>query len=266
LNHDSQDISITHRPPGHTHPPRRPPLLPPAILLWRLCQTRRLSTFVHIPSCSPHPPSHIATIMHVNAEAGPSRLRAPSSPPMSLDSVESTRPKRRRLDPDDEDDESLPTPPSSITPQLRGGGKQARGSRAARPGRGNRDDTPERKRPPDGASRKRVTRARARRNSSPSIATDLESIASEDAAVRAEIHRLELGLRDVQGDGNCLFRALADQLWGNQKRHVEVRKVVCDYLEVCRNSMEAFVRPFLREDEGETYEMYVERMRQPSRS
>jgi len=107
-----------------------------------------------------------------------------------------------------------------------------------------------------------VTRARARRNSSPSIATDLESIASEDAAVKQEITRLDLALRDVQGDGNCLFRALADQLWGTQKRHVEVRKVVCDYLESHKESMEAFVKPFLRDDE--TFENYVDRMRQAS--
>jgi len=81
--------------------------------------------------------------------------------------------------------------------------------------------------------------------------------------VKQEISRLNLALRDVQGDGNCLFRALADQLWGTQKRHVEVRKVVCDYLESHKESMEAFVKPFLRDDE--TFENYVDRMRQASK-
>ena len=109
--------------------------------------------------------------------------------------------------------------------------------------------------------RKRVTRAQARRGSS-SPTTDLEAIALEDAAVKGEIHRLGLGLRDVQGDGNCLFRAVADQLWGVSGRHVEVRKLVCDYLETNREGMEAFVWPFLKE--AEDYDGYVQRMRQLS--
>ena len=209
--------------------------------------------------------------MDFNAEAGPSRLTfsRSSSPltPLSPLSPPVIHLKRSRLDQEATDGEYFPPVSTSIPCRLRGGGKKARPSRASRPARPNGEDTPERKRPPDNtASRKRLTRARARRNSSPSIATNLESIASEDAAIKQEIARLSLGLRDVQGDGNCLFRALADQLWGNQKRHVEVRKLVCDYLDVHRDSMEAFVRPFLREDEGETYENYVEKMRQPSES
>lgn len=82
--------------------------------------------------------------------------------------------------------------------------------------------------------------------------------------MKAEIVRLGLGLRDVQGDGNCLFRALADQLWGVQKQHVEVRKLVCDYLETNREAMEVFVLAFMKDGEG--YEGYIERMRQLSES
>ena len=114
--------------------------------------------------------------------------------------------------------------------------------------------------PPKG--RKRLTRAQARARGSSSPITDLEAIAVEDTAVKTEIHRLGLGLRDVQGDGNCLFRALADQLWGVARRHGEVRKLVCDYLETNREGMEDFVAPFLREGEG--YDGYVGRMRQLS--
>lgn len=84
----------------------------------------------------------------------------------------------------------------------------------------------------------------------------------EDSAVKKEIMRLGLVLRDVQGDGNCLFRAMADQLWGVQKRHVEVRKLVCDYLQTHKETMEGFVTPFMKD--GEVYEAYIQRMRQPS--
>jgi len=190
--------------------------------------------------------------------AGPSRLPAVShSPSLSPLSPPPARRKRRLSNSSDDEYEPQGRPTHSALTNLRGGGKPHGRAKA------NAHATANRARPPDTASgRKRVTRARARRNSSPSIATDLESIASEDAAVKSEVTRLSLGLRDVQGDGNCLFRALADQLWGNQKRHVEVRKLVCDYLETHKESMEAFVRPFLSEEE--TYENYVERMRQPS--
>ena len=110
------------------------------------------------------------------------------------------------------------------------------------------------------STRRRLPRAQARRASSPSITTDLEAIAAEDISIKAEIVRLGLVLRDMQGDGNCLFRALADQLWGVQKRHAEVRKLVCDYLEANRDKMEVFVLAFMNEDEG--YRSYVNRMRQ----
>ena len=34
-----------------------------------------------------------------------------------------------------------------------------------------------------------------------------------------------------KGDGNCLFRAVAHQIWQNQERHEEMRKLCCDYAE-----------------------------------
>jgi len=164
---------------------------------------------------------------------GPSRL----SPSRSPSPIPFRRKRRIILDSDSE----CPVAPQ---PLLVGGGKS-------------------RKCPTD-PSRRRVTRAQKRRASSPSLTTDLDTIAAEDVSVKAEITRLGVGLRDVQGDGNCLFRALADQLWGVQKRHVEVRKLVCDYLETNRAGMEVFVLAFMRE--GESYEGYVERMRQLSES
>lgn len=48
----------------------------------------------------------------------------------------------------------------------------------------------------------------------------------------------------------------------NKKRHAEIRKVVCDYLDSHKETMEGFVVPFMKE--GEKYEGYVQRMRQSS--
>lgn len=169
--------------------------------------------------------------------AGPSRLSPSRSP-----SPQPFRRKRRIVTVSSDSDT-----PFASQPTLYGGGQPRRKAH---------------KRPLTDPSRRRTTRAQARRGSSPSLTTDLETIAYEDISVKAEITRLNLDLRDVQGDGNCLFRALADQLWGVQKRHVEVRKLVCDYLETHKEGMEVFVLAFMKDGEG--YDGYVERMRQLS--
>ncbi|AFR97969.2 hypothetical protein C343_06123 [Cryptococcus neoformans C23] len=140
---------------------------------------------------------------------------------------------------------------------LRGGGRPQK-SKARR----NANNGPHSGQSQSDRSSRRTTRSKARRANSPSslIITSLEDIKSEDAAVKSEISRLGLTLRDVQGDGNCLFRCLSDQLYGTEKRHAEIRKVVCDYLDSHKETMEGFVVPFMKE--GEKYEGYVQRMRQ----
>lgn len=60
-------------------------------------------------------------------------------------------------------------------------------------------------------------------------------------------------------DGNCLFRALADQVWGEQGRHAEVRQIICDELAQNEGELRDFVAGFLIE--GEEYSAYVSRMR-----
>jgi hypothetical protein len=68
--------------------------------------------------------------------------------------------------------------------------------------------------------------------------------------------RLKLyGLREkvVRGDGNCQFRALADQLFRDQERHAECRTVVINQL---RRAAEEYA-PYVPED----YDAYVDAMR-----
>lgn len=77
--------------------------------------------------------------------------------------------------------------------------------------------------------------------------------------MRSEVKRLGLSLRDVIADGNCLFRALADQVWGEQTRHAEVRQIICDELAQNEGELRDFVAGFLIE--GEEYSAYVDRMR-----
>eukprot|EP00928_Gymnodinium_smaydae_P033299 TRINITY_DN23890_c0_g1_i1.p1 TRINITY_DN23890_c0_g1~~TRINITY_DN23890_c0_g1_i1.p1 ORF type:complete len:206 (-),score=44.01 TRINITY_DN23890_c0_g1_i1:113-673(-) len=51
------------------------------------------------------------------------------------------------------------------------------------------------------------------------------------------------GLREkqVEGDGNCQFRALADQLYGSQEHHASLRKIVVEQLRRGRENYAGFV-------------------------
>ena len=44
----------------------------------------------------------------------------------------------------------------------------------------------------------------------------------------------------VKGDGNCLFRALSDQLYYDEGRHLKVREEVCDYLGKHKDELHEF--------------------------
>eukprot|EP00878_Enallax_costatus_P012281 GHUV01012828.1.p1 GENE.GHUV01012828.1~~GHUV01012828.1.p1 ORF type:complete len:186 (+),score=61.13 GHUV01012828.1:835-1392(+) len=61
--------------------------------------------------------------------------------------------------------------------------------------------------------------------------------------------------RSIVGDGNCQFRAIADQLYGTQDRHVEVRQQVVQQL--CSHPER--YRDYVTTD----YEQYVSSMSQP---
>ena len=65
-----------------------------------------------------------------------------------------------------------------------------------------------------------------------------------------------LVLREMAGDGNCFFRAISDQLEGNQHNHAIYRARVCGHMEEMRD----FYAPFI-EDEDETFDEYMTRMR-----
>lgn len=67
---------------------------------------------------------------------------------------------------------------------------------------------------------------------------------------------MRIKLRDVTGDGNCLFRAFADQVDGNENTHVIMREEACKYM----IEHQEFFQPFLDEDEDGTFEAYTKLM------
>ncbi|NXY50471.1 OTUD3 protein, partial [Ceuthmochares aereus] len=57
----------------------------------------------------------------------------------------------------------------------------------------------------------------------------------------AQLRALGLKLREVPGDGNCLFRALGDQLEGHSRNHLRHRQETVDYMIKRREDFEPFV-------------------------
>ena len=56
-----------------------------------------------------------------------------------------------------------------------------------------------------------------------------------------QLSKLGLYLHDIPGDGNCLFRALGDQLEGHQRNHFKHRCDVVDYMVEHKEDFEPFV-------------------------
>ncbi|KEP59842.1 UNVERIFIED_CONTAM: OTU family cysteine protease [Hammondia hammondi] len=69
-----------------------------------------------------------------------------------------------------------------------------------------------------------------------------------------EAYGLELEL--IVPDGNCLFRAFADQHCGKQERHGEYREKAVDYIEAHAEDFQCFLS-----EEEESFKKYVNRMR-----
>ncbi|KAB7502829.1 OTU domain-containing protein 3 [Armadillidium nasatum] len=64
-------------------------------------------------------------------------------------------------------------------------------------------------------------------------------------SMKHQLSTMKLTLREIPGDGNCLFGALADQIDGTPKTHLKHRQDVVTYM---RNHREDF-EPFVEDDE-----------------
>ncbi|KAJ3019966.1 hypothetical protein HKX48_001511 [Thoreauomyces humboldtii] len=73
-----------------------------------------------------------------------------------------------------------------------------------------------------------------------------------------QLAKLGLVIKDVAGDGNCLFRALADQLTGTPGTHADQRASTCAFMESHADDFS----PFIDESEKGGFPTHVNRMRQ----
>ena len=71
-----------------------------------------------------------------------------------------------------------------------------------------------------------------------------------------QLRALGLYAADTLGDGNCLFRALSDQLYGTPSYHLRLRQEICDWIAAHQSRYE----PFVEDERG--FDAHLQCMRQ----
>ena len=64
---------------------------------------------------------------------------------------------------------------------------------------------------------------------------------NQENKFRKNISNMHLFIKDIKGDGNCMFRAISDQVYGNEEKYDIVRQKCMDYLLIERDFFEQFV-------------------------
>ncbi|KAL4582257.1 hypothetical protein LXL04_006801 [Taraxacum kok-saghyz] len=79
--------------------------------------------------------------------------------------------------------------------------------------------------------------------------TKKNSKQSDISEFRAQLDALGLKIIQVTADGNCFFRAVADQLEGDEDKHEKYRKMVVHYIMKNRENFEPFIEDEVPFDE-----------------
>ncbi|XP_068453887.1 OTU domain-containing protein 3 [Clinocottus analis] len=103
----------------------------------------------------------------------------------------------------------------------------------AKPVRSNKRSELERKRD-ERAARRAIVKDRKNRPQDGDEGAEFVSFSNQ-------LQALGLKLREVPGDGNCLFRALGDQLEGHSRAHLRLRQETVQYMTSHRQDFEPFV-------------------------
>ncbi|NXB10158.1 OTUD3 protein, partial [Cnemophilus loriae] len=101
---------------------------------------------------------------------------------------------------------------------------------------------------PAGMSRKQAAKARpaagarkGRRPRHPPAGPAPGPAPGDSGGLAGQLRALGLKLREVPGDGNCLFRALGDQLEGHSRNHLRHRQETVEFMVRQRGDFEPFV-------------------------
>ena len=64
---------------------------------------------------------------------------------------------------------------------------------------------------------------------------------SQEEKIKINIEKLHFFIKKMEGDGNCMFRAVSDQVYGNEDFHNIIREKCMDYLLIEREFFSQFV-------------------------
>lgn len=73
------------------------------------------------------------------------------------------------------------------------------------------------------------------------VADSHGTLPEDEGAFEEDLRRVGYHIKRMTGDGNCLFRAVADQVYGDAEMHDEVRSRCMDYMEKEREHYSQFV-------------------------
>ncbi|KDN37920.1 cysteine proteinase [Tilletiaria anomala UBC 951] len=93
-----------------------------------------------------------------------------------------------------------------------------------------------------------------RSKKSKQLTNGLEDPAQVERDLNAQLKVMGLYAADTVGDGNCLFRALSDQMYGYPELHLEIRQQICDFLAARPDRFAGFV-------DG-SFDQYIKNMRE----
>ena len=80
---------------------------------------------------------------------------------------------------------------------------------------------------------------------------------AEKFKLKIQLNRYGLDIKEINGDGNCMFRAISDQISGAEDMHLELRNLSVDYM---RDNSDDF-QPFIEDDEE--FNSYMQKMTNP---
>eukprot|EP00300_Choanocystis_sp_HF-7_P013894 c18492_g1_i1.p1 GENE.c18492_g1_i1~~c18492_g1_i1.p1 ORF type:complete len:350 (+),score=95.47 c18492_g1_i1:28-1050(+) len=109
--------------------------------------------------------------------------------------------------------------------------------------------------PKDKREKKKSGKISHSRKSSKCLKSDVRALSYQEALrMNERLRPLNLELSDVESDGNCLFRAIADQLEGDESLHKTYRQKILEFIRTNREDFEFFI------EDDEPFDDYLQRM------
>jgi len=124
----------------------------------------------------------------------------------------------------------------------RGKGKRASGGKGRKAKSDAEDQT-------DGKRRRRKLRSETQR-------AEVFHYPNSDGGFRKQLGGIGMRVVRIESDGNCFFRAVADQLVGDEGDHNRIREQVVEYMQDNREAFEPFV------EDDQVFEIYCEQMKE----